>query len=68
MGKEEKMNTAPTSNQEKSANSTAPKCHLCLEFHEPNQTTIAAMEEVRRGGLEKFETIEELMADLYAND
>ena len=34
----------------------------------PNATTIAAMKEARRGGLASFDSIEELMADLDAED
>jgi DNA-damage-inducible protein J len=34
----------------------------------PNAETIAAMEEARLGGLRSFDTIEELMADLHAED
>lgn len=38
------------------------------EKFEPNQETIDAMNEVKRGGLRKFNSIEELMADLNADD
>lgn len=34
----------------------------------PNATTIEAMREARRGGLPSFATVEELMADLNADD
>jgi len=34
----------------------------------PNQETIEAMLEARRGGLSTFHSIEELMADLHADD
>jgi DNA-damage-inducible protein J len=34
----------------------------------PNAETIEAIEEARRGGLKSFNTIEELMADLNADD
>ena len=34
----------------------------------PNQETIEAMLEARRGGLPAFHSIEELMADLHADD
>jgi DNA-damage-inducible protein J len=34
----------------------------------PNATTIAAMKEARRGGLASFDSVEELMADLDAED
>lgn len=34
----------------------------------PNATTIAAMKEARRGGLQSFATVKDLMADLNADD
>ncbi|WP_312283667.1 type II toxin-antitoxin system RelB/DinJ family antitoxin [Candidatus Igneacidithiobacillus taiwanensis] len=34
----------------------------------PNEETIEAMREARRGGLPRFETIDDLMADLHAKD
>ena len=34
----------------------------------PNATTIHAMKEARRGGLKSFATVEDLMADLNADD
>lgn len=34
----------------------------------PNETTIAAMKEARKGGLPRFNSVEELMADLHADD
>jgi len=34
----------------------------------PNAETIAAMEEARAGGGKSFATVEELMADLHADD
>lgn len=34
----------------------------------PNAETIAAMEEARRGGLPRFDSIEALLADLDADD
>lgn len=34
----------------------------------PNETTIAAMKEARRGGLTSFSSIDELMDDLRAPD
>jgi DNA-damage-inducible protein J len=34
----------------------------------PNEETIAAMREAREGKLERFESIEALMADLHADD
>lgn len=34
----------------------------------PNETTIAAMREARRGGGEHFATVDALMADLRADD
>jgi len=41
---------------------------LPFEPFRPNAETIAAMEEARRGGLERFETVEALMADLDEED
>jgi DNA-damage-inducible protein J len=34
----------------------------------PNAVTIEAMQEARRGGLKSFATVEDLMADLNADD
>ncbi len=34
----------------------------------PNATTIAAMKEARRDGLKSFATVDDLMADLNADD
>lgn len=34
----------------------------------PNSVTIEAMKEARRGGLKSFATVEDLMADLNADD
>lgn len=34
----------------------------------PNTVTIEAMKEARRGGLKSFATVEDLMADLNADD
>ncbi|NMQ07751.1 type II toxin-antitoxin system RelB/DinJ family antitoxin [Candidatus Accumulibacter phosphatis] len=34
----------------------------------PNAITIEAMQEARRGGLKSFATVEDLMADLNADD
>lgn len=34
----------------------------------PNATTLAAMKEARRGGLRSFANVEDLMADLNADD
>ena len=34
----------------------------------PNAKTVAAMKEARRGKLQKFATIDDLMADLHADD
>jgi len=34
----------------------------------PNETTIAAMQEARRGGLRKFDSVDALLADLNADD
>ena len=41
---------------------------LPFEPFRPNAETIAAMEEARAGGLQKFDSIEALMADLNADD
>lgn len=41
---------------------------LPFEVYEPNDETIAAMEELKRGGGKRFDTIEELLADLNADD
>jgi DNA-damage-inducible protein J len=34
----------------------------------PNATTIEAMKEARKGGLPRFNSVEDLMADLHADD
>lgn len=34
----------------------------------PNETTIKAMKEARKGGLPRFNNVEDLMADLHADD
>lgn len=34
----------------------------------PNEETIEAMREARKGGLPSFESVEDLMADLHAED
>ena len=34
----------------------------------PNEATIEAMREARAGGLRKFDSVQELMADLHAQD
>lgn len=34
----------------------------------PNKTTIAAMHEARKGGLKGFASVEDLMADLHAEN
>lgn len=34
----------------------------------PNETTIAAMREARTGNLERFDSVDALMADLHAED
>jgi DNA-damage-inducible protein J len=39
-----------------------------FELRVPNAETIAAMEAGDRGEVEKFESVEELMADLHADD
>lgn len=41
---------------------------LPFDVRTPNATTIAAMEEGRRGGLTRFGSVDELFADLHAND
>lgn len=41
---------------------------LPFELHVPNEETIAAMEEARRGGLPKAHSVEEMMAQLDADD
>ncbi len=41
---------------------------LPFEPLRPNAVTIAAMQEARKGGLQKFDSIEALMADLNADD
>ena len=41
---------------------------LLFEPLTPNATTIEAMKEARRGGLKSFDTIEDLMSDLNADD
>ncbi len=41
---------------------------LPFELLAPNATTIAAMEEARQGGLKSFTNVEDLMADLNADD
>jgi DNA-damage-inducible protein J len=39
-----------------------------FDLHEPNAETMEAIEEARRGGLKRFNTVAELMADLHADD
>lgn len=41
---------------------------LPFDVRTPNATTIAAMEEGRRGGLRQFNSIDDLFADLDAED
>jgi DNA-damage-inducible protein J len=41
---------------------------LPFEPFRPNEETIAAMEEARRGGLKSFNSVEALMADLDEDD
>lgn len=41
---------------------------LPFEPLRPNAETIAAMEEARAGNVKSFDSIEALMADLYADD
>jgi hypothetical protein len=48
-------------------------CPLCAIYHEPNEETIAAMEEgdaIARGDIPAkwYNSTEELLADLYADD
>jgi hypothetical protein len=47
--------------------------NICTEFENgrgdvPNAETIAAIEELEKGGGESFDSIEELMADLNADE
>ncbi len=41
---------------------------LPFELLTPNETTIAAMKEARRGGLRSFDSVDALMNDLHADD
>lgn len=41
---------------------------LPFEIHAPNATTIAAMKAGKRGEVAKFRSVDELMADLNADD
>jgi len=41
---------------------------LPLDFFPPNEETKAAMNEARRGRLKRFNTVEEFLADLNADD
>lgn len=41
---------------------------LPFEVKVPNPVTTAAMREARRGGLDSFDSVSELMADLNAED
>lgn len=41
---------------------------LPFELLVPNETTIAAIKEARRGETKSFKSVEELMADLNADD
>ena len=49
-------------------NRIAAEKKLPFEPLVPNAETIAAMEEAERGGLPSFKTVEELMAELNADD
>lgn len=46
----------------------AKERRMPFETHVPNAETIAALQEGRRGGLKTFATVEELMADLNADE
>ena len=46
----------------------AKEKRMPFELLIPNAETIEALEEGRRGGLKTFDTIEDLMADLNAED
>jgi DNA-damage-inducible protein J len=37
---------------------------LPFDVYEPNEETIAAMEEAKRGGLRSFDSVEDLLAEL----
>ena len=41
---------------------------LPFDVYEPNEETIAAMRELERGGGRRFKSVEDLMADLNADD
>lgn len=41
---------------------------LPFDVRVPNETTIAAMEAGERGEIKRFDTLEEMMADLHAED
>jgi DNA-damage-inducible protein J len=45
----------------------AEKC-LPFEITTPNDATVAAMQEARKGGLTSFRSVPDLMADLNAED
>lgn len=42
--------------------------HVSLDLFHPNAETLEAMRELHEGNLSKFATVEELMADLNADD
>ncbi|MDO4795540.1 MAG: type II toxin-antitoxin system RelB/DinJ family antitoxin [Brachymonas sp.] len=39
-----------------------------LELFQPNAETLEAFAEVERGGLQRFDSVDELFADLHAQD
>ncbi|MGC2252053.1 MAG: type II toxin-antitoxin system RelB/DinJ family antitoxin [Acidobacteriaceae bacterium] len=41
---------------------------LPFEIHTPNAATVTAMKAGKRGDVQKFKTVKELMADLNADD
>ena len=41
---------------------------LPFDVYKPNEETIAAMHELERGGGRRFKSVEDLMADLNADD
>jgi hypothetical protein len=43
------------------------RCELCEIYTTPNETTIAAMEELNHGGLQRFSSVTELLADLNSD-
>ena len=47
---------------------TVEEQHIPIDLFAPNAETLEAMEELRNGGGEKFETVGALMASLHADD